>query len=91
MKAASVRPYVVTWIALIVLLAITCGSSFIPLHGFNLAVNLAVAVAKALLVVVVFMRLFRSAGMVIVVALIAALDLAILVCLTLPDFLARGF
>jgi len=29
--------------------------------------------------------------MVIVVALIAALDLAILVCLTLPDFLARGF
>jgi len=74
-----------------VLLTITCGSSFIPLGGFNLAINLAIAVIKALLVIVVFMRLFRSAGMVIVVALIAALDLAILVCLTLPDFLVRGF
>ena len=91
MNAATVRPYVLTWIALIVLLAITCGTSFIPLGGFNLAVNLAIAVIKALLVIVVFMRLFRSAGMVIVVALIAALDLAILVCLTLPDFLVRGF
>lgn len=91
MNAATVRPYVVTWIALIVLLAITCGSSFIPLGRFNLAINLAIAVIKALLVIVVFMRLFRSAGMVIVVALIAALDLAILVCLTLPDFLVRGF
>ena len=91
MNAATVRPYVLTWIALIVLLAITCGTSFIPLGGFNLAVNLAIAVIKALLVMVVFMRLFRSAGMVIVVALIAALDLAILVCLTLPDFLVRGF
>ena len=91
MNAATVRPYVVTWIALIVLLAITCGSSFLPLGRFNLMINLAVAVVKALLVIVVFMRLFRSARMVIVVALIAALDLAILVCLTLPDFLVRGF
>lgn len=87
----TVRPYIVTWITLLVLLAITCGSSFIPLGRFNLGINLAVAVAKALLVVVVFMRLFKSATMVVVVALIAALDLAILVCLTLPDFLVRGF
>jgi len=91
MNVTTVRPYVVTWIALIVLLTITCGSSFIALGGFNLAINLGIAVIKALLVIVVFMRLFRSAGMVIVVALIAALDLAILVCLTLPDFLVRGF
>ena len=91
MKTPAVRPYVLTWIALLVLLAITCGSSFIPLGGFNLAVNLAVAVAKALLVIVVFMRLFKSSTMVVVVALIAALDLAFLVCLTLPDFLVRGF
>ena len=91
MKTPAVLPYVLTWIALLVLLAITCGSSFIPLGGFNLAVNLAVAVAKALLVIVVFMRLFKSSTMVVVVALIAALDLAFLVCLTMPDFLVRGF
>ena len=91
MKLRAVRPYVVTWVALLVLLAITCGSSFIPLGRFNLAINLAVALAKALLVVIVFMRLFKSSTMVVVVALIAALDLAFLVCLTLPDFLVRGF
>jgi cytochrome c oxidase subunit 4 len=91
MKPPSLAGLVGTWIALLVLLAITCGSSFIPMGGFNLAVNLAIAVAKALLVVVVFMRLTRSAPMVIVVALIAAFDLTLLVVLSLPDFAVRGW
>jgi cytochrome c oxidase subunit 4 len=90
MKTTPLRRYVATWLGLLVLLAITCGSSFVPMGRYNLIVNLAVAVVKALLVVVVFMRLFRSAPMVIVVAMIAAFDLAILVCLTLPDFVVRG-
>ncbi|HEX6793812.1 MAG TPA: cytochrome C oxidase subunit IV family protein [Casimicrobiaceae bacterium] len=90
MTHSRVRNYVATWIALLVLLAITCGTSFIPLGRYNLAINMAIAIAKALLVIVVFMRLFKSAPMVLVVAVIAALDLAILVCLTLPDFIVRG-
>ena len=45
----------------------------------------------ALLVVVVFMRLAKSAPMVVVVALVAAFDLAILVVLSLPDFAVRGW
>jgi hypothetical protein len=36
------------------------------------------------------LRLTKSAPMVIVVALIAAFDLAVLVVLTLPDFALRG-
>jgi cytochrome c oxidase subunit 4 len=91
MTHSRVRTYVATWVALLVLLAITCGTSFIPLGRYNLAINMAVAIAKALLVIVVFMRLFKSAPMVFVVAVIAALDLAILVCLTLPDFVVRGW
>lgn len=91
MTHSRVRNYVMTWIALLVLLAITCGTSFIPLGRYNLAINMAIAIAKALLVIVVFMRLFKSAPMVLVVAVIAALDLAILVCLTLPDFAVRGW
>ena len=85
------RAHVATWLALLALLAITCGTSFVPLGRFNLMINVAVALIKALLVVAVFMRLFRSAPMVMVVALVAAFDLAILVCLSLPDFLVRGF
>ena len=89
MKPPSLAGLVGTWIALLVLLALTCGSSFIAMGHWNLAVNLAIAAAKALLVVVVFMRLAKSAPMVIVVAVIAAFDLAILVVLTLPDFALR--
>ena len=88
MNPPSLAGLVGTWIALLVLLALTCGSSFIAIGGWNLAVNLAVAVAKALLVVV-FMRLTKSAPMVVVVALVAAFDLAILVVLSLPDFALR--
>jgi len=91
MTHSRIGNYVATWIALLVLLAITCGTSFIPLGRYNLAINMAIAIAKALLVIVVFMRLFKSAPMVLVVAVIAALDLAILVCLTLPDFAVRGW
>ena len=89
MNPPSLAGLVGTWIALLVLLALTCGSSFIAMGPWNLAVNLAIAAAKALLVVVAFMRLMRSAPMVIVVAVIAAFDLAILVVLTLPDFALR--
>lgn len=91
MKPTSLAANIVTWVALLVLLAITCGTSFIPMGRANLAINLAVAVVKALLVVVVFMRLTKSAPMVIVVALVAAFDLAVLVVLTLPDFAVRGW
>ena len=89
MNPPSLAGLVGTWIALLVLLALTCGSSFISMGHWNLAVNLAIAAAKALLVVVVFMRLAKSAPMVVVVAVIAAFDLAILVVLTLPDFALR--
>ena len=91
MKPASLASHVVTWLALLALLALTCGTSYIPMGKLNLAVNLAIAAVKALLVILVFMRLTKSAPMVIVVALIAAFDLAVLALLTLPDFAIRGW
>jgi cytochrome c oxidase subunit IV len=90
MNPTSLAANIGTWVALLVLLAITCGTSFVPMGTANLVINLAVAVAKALLVIVVFMRLTKSAPMVIVVALIAVFDLAVLVVLTLPDSAVRG-
>jgi cytochrome c oxidase subunit 4 len=90
-KPTPLAAHIITWVALLVLLAITCGTSYIPMGRANLVVNLSVAVAKALLVIIVFMRLAKSAPMVIVVMLIAAFDLAVLVVLSLPDFALRGW
>jgi cytochrome c oxidase subunit 4 len=90
MNAAPVRIYVVTWLALLTLLALTTASSFIPLHAFNLVANLAIALAKALLVMLVFMRLRRSAPMIRIIAGAGVFWLALLAGLSLLDFAARG-
>jgi cytochrome c oxidase subunit 4 len=90
MTALSLRTYIAVWIALMVLVAITSGSSFLPLGRFNVVVNFAVALAKALLVILLFMRLLFGTTMTRVVALIGVFTLAILVCLSLTDFAVRG-
>ena len=90
MTALPLRTYIAVWIALMVLVAITCGSSFLPLGRFNVVVNFAVALAKALLVILLFMRLLFGTTMTRVVALIGVFTLAILVCLSLTDFAVRG-
>ena len=51
------RPLVLTWLALLALLALSAGSAWIPLGWINTAIGLAVATVKALLVALVFMRL----------------------------------
>jgi cytochrome c oxidase subunit 4 len=84
------RPYVLTWIALLVLLALTCGSSFVPLGHFNVVVNLAIALLKALLVVFVFMHVRRGSPMVRVFAVAGVLWLCLLVGLSLTDLATRG-
>jgi cytochrome c oxidase subunit 4 len=89
MKAASLRIYIGTWVALMVLFALTLASSFVPLHGFNTAVNVAIAVAKAALVALIFMRLRTSTALVRLAALAGLAWLLILIGLSLTDFLSR--
>jgi cytochrome c oxidase subunit 4 len=86
----SIRSYVFVWIALLALLAITCGSAFLPLGRFNIVINFGVAVAKALLVILVFMHLRSATTMVRIVAIIGIFMLGILVVLSLTDFTVRG-
>ena len=85
------RHYVWTWIALLVLLALTTASSFVHLGGFNLAANLAIAVAKALLVVFVFMHVRRGSPMIRIAGVAGLFWLGLLTCLSLVDFATRGF
>ena len=60
MRNAGVKPYVLAWIALLVLLSLSAGSSLLALGTFNLVSNFAIAALKAALVVIVFMRIRRS-------------------------------
>ena len=88
----AVKPlstYVLVWLSLLVLLALTLSSSYIPLHGFNAAVNLVIACAKAALVAVFFMRLRWSHALIRLVAAAGVIWLLILIGLSLTDVLTR--
>jgi cytochrome c oxidase subunit 4 len=84
------RLYFGVWAALMVLLVSTVGSSFVPLGGWNTAINLVIAALKALLVAVFFMHLRDSSPLVRLVALVGVVWLCILVGLSLTDVIARG-
>jgi cytochrome c oxidase subunit 4 len=89
MKVASVRTYVGTWLALMALFVLTLASSFVPLGGFNTALNVAIAVAKAALVAILFMKLRMSSALVRLAALAGVAWLMILIGLSLTDVLSR--
>jgi cytochrome c oxidase subunit 4 len=91
MTLPTTRTYVYTWVALLALLAVTCGSSFLPLGTANVAINIGVAAIKALLVGLVFMRLVAAEPMVRIAAAVGALMLGILAGLSLTDFALRGW
>ena len=89
-SAPSRRPYALTWIALLALLALTTGSAFLPLGPLNLALNLVIALAKALLVALVFMQLARDTPVVRAAAAAGWFTLILLAGLALLDFTARS-
>jgi cytochrome c oxidase subunit 4 len=83
------RPLILTWLALIVLLAITAASAFVPLGWGNLAVNLAIAGAKTALIGLVFMQLAQGAALLRLAVGVPAFWLAIMFALSLADYLSR--
>jgi cytochrome c oxidase subunit 4 len=83
------RRLALAWLGLMVLLAITAASAFLPLGWGNLAVNLAIAGAKTVLIGLVFMRLAGSPALLRLVVGAVFLWLAILFTLSLADFLTR--
>jgi cytochrome c oxidase subunit 4 len=79
------------WLALLALLALTTASSFVRLGGWNFAINIAIACAKAGLVVWVFMHLRSGAPLIRLVAGAALAWIIILIGLSLTDLLTRYF
>jgi cytochrome c oxidase subunit 4 len=87
-----VKTYIGIFVALLCLTALTTGAAFIDLGAeLNTVVALAIAVAKALLVILFFMHVKYSSGLTKIVIVAGFFFLAILVSLTLADELTRGW
>jgi cytochrome c oxidase subunit IV len=83
------KTYYLVAAALMVLLGATVAVALIPLGPFNVLVALAIAVTKALLVVLYFMHVRYNSKLTWVFASGGVLWLLIMVILTMGDFLAR--
>jgi cytochrome c oxidase subunit 4 len=80
---------VFTWIALMALLATTAACALLRLGWLNTALSLAIALAKALLVAFVFMRLKHAPALPRLAAVAGAVTLVLLFGLALTDYATR--
>ena len=81
--------YVLVWLALLVLLAVTVGIAFLPLGWANTPLNLAISVTQAALVMLFSMHLRAAHPLVKIIAVIGFFGIAILIILSLFDVLTR--
>jgi cytochrome c oxidase subunit 4 len=86
----AARMVLKVWIALCALLALTTAMAFVPLGSANLPIALAIAIAKAGLVLWFFMELKGSAGLVRAFAAAGFFWLLILLALTWADYSQRS-
>jgi cytochrome c oxidase subunit 4 len=77
------------WAALMLLLAATTASAFVPLGSLNIVVSLSIAVAKALVVLLFFMELRASRALVRTFAAAGFFWLLIMIVLTGADYWHR--
>jgi cytochrome c oxidase subunit 4 len=85
-----IRVYLTIFSLLMVLTAVTVGVSFIDLGPFNTVVAVVIAVTKMLLVILYFMHVRYSSRLTWAVVGGGFFWLAILLFLTLADYLTRG-
>jgi cytochrome c oxidase subunit 4 len=85
------KVYFAVFAALLVLTATTTAVSFVDLGPWNSVVALAIAFVKATLVVLFFMHVKYSPRLTQVVIAGGLFWLAIMIALTLSDFMTRGW
>ncbi|HZF10828.1 MAG TPA: cytochrome C oxidase subunit IV family protein [Thermoanaerobaculia bacterium] len=86
---APKKTYILVWAALMVLTLVTIGVAQLNLGPFNDVVALAVAVTKALLVILFFMHVKDSSRLTRLTVVAGFFWLAILIGITLTDYLSR--
>jgi cytochrome c oxidase subunit 4 len=89
---SALRPvYYRVFATLIALTLLTVGVAFIDLGGLNIVVNLAIAVCKALLVMLFFMHLRYSTHLTWIIAAAGVIWLGHFILFTMSDYLTRGW
>jgi cytochrome c oxidase subunit 4 len=83
------RMPLIIWAALLLLLAATVGSAFVPLGPFNAIINIGIAAAKTVLVLLFFMKLRSSSALLRLAALAGVFWLSFMFMLTASDYLTR--
>ena len=86
-----VRTYVLVFLALMALTAVTVAAAFVDMGPLNSVVALTIAVVKAVLVILIFMHVRYATRLTWLVVAGAFFWLAILLFITLGDYLTRGF
>ena len=86
----SPKVYIGIFLSLMVLTAATVAAAYVNLGALNIVVALAIATLKATLVVLYFMHARYSPKRTHLVIICAVFWLAILLALTLSDYVTRG-
>lgn len=84
-----VGTYLAVFISLLILTALTTGVAYIDMGRWNLVVALAIAVGKALLVILFFMHVKYHKGLTRITVIGAIFWLGIMITFTLSDELTR--
>jgi cytochrome c oxidase subunit 4 len=87
----SPRLYYVIFLSLMVLTGVTVAVAFLDLRFMNTVVALTIAVTKATLVVLFFMHVRWATRLTWVVVCSGLVWLAIMVALTMSDYMSRGW
>jgi cytochrome c oxidase subunit IV len=84
-----VKTYLKVWAALLGLLVLTIGVAFLQLGRLNLPIAMLISVAKAALIVLVFMHIKGGSRLLHLAAAAGLLWLSIMFVLTMNDYLTR--
>lgn len=87
----SPKIYVLIFLALLVGTALTIGASFVEMGPFNPIIAIAIAVAKATLVVLFFMHVKYSAKLTKLAVGAGVFMFLVLVGMTLSDYISRAW
>ena len=85
----QVRHLLAVYAALLALLALTTGSALVNLGALNTPLNIAISVAKTLLILWFFMELRGASGLIRLAAVMGFYWLMILLTLGMADWVTR--
>ncbi len=88
-QIVPLKTYVLVFVSLIGLTLLTTAVAFVDLGAFNTVAALVIAFCKMLLVILFFMHLRHSGGLVRIVLLAGFFWLALLIGLTMSDYRTR--